>query len=196
MNSHMTPFDFSASSKFAKLSFSSVYPLVCSIGEDSDYLRHLEEWIAVKISGFYSRKPWEEKLVDLCKRTAPVHVVWCFPSFPCSSGDKANVRFPQPPKQKHLRQFESIPHINLDDHFSSPKLLNFSCVFLSRAKAYQLLGHPDLSKTAWITGLNLSRLDRDFFIQTKKKSDEKVTYVSQWRKEWPTFAPKLCVSID
>lgn len=142
MNSHMTPFDFSASSKFAKLSFSSVYPLVYSIGEDSDYLWHLEEWMAVKISGVHSRKPWWEMLVESCKRTANVRVLWCFSSFPCSSGDKANVRFPQPPKQKHLLwEFESIPHISLDYHPRPPEApkpllhISFLCQSLSTLRS-------------------------------------------------------------
>lgn len=137
---------------------------------------------------------WDAGLVS-CKRTASVRVLWWFPSFPCLSGDKANVRFPQPPKQKHLLwKFESIPHINLDYHFPHPKLLNFSCIFLSCAKAYQLWGHLDLSKTAWITGLSLSRLDRNFFIQTEKSLMRKLLMSPSGGRSGPPFLLG-CVSV-
>lgn len=107
-----------------------------------------------------------------------------------SSCNKANVKFPQPPQQKQpLGEFIGILQVSLDYHFS-PLSSWFSCIFLSCAKAYQCFGYLDMSKTARITGLNLSRLDGDVFIQTKV-SDEKVTHVSQWRTVWPTFAQKL-----
>lgn len=194
MSLHITPFDFSASSKYTKLLYSAVYPLVYSIWDDSDYLWHLEEYIIPEISGFHSWKPWDEMLVIQSKRTANVRILCCFSSFPFSSCDKTDLRFPQPPKQKHLWESERILKINLDYHFFPPQLLNFSCIFLSSAKAYQLLGHLDVSKMVRITELNISRLDRDLFIQTKKKkiSDEKITSNSQWRKKWPIFACKFC----
>ena len=68
-------------------------------------------------------------------------ILWCFSSLPLSSCDKAYVRFPQPPKQKHcLWEFESILHINLDYHFppSAPELLLhifFLCQSLSTVRS-------------------------------------------------------------
>lgn len=63
LSSHMTPFDFSASSKHTKLLFSAVYPFIYSIWDDSDYLWHLEECTIPEISGLHSWKPWDETLV-------------------------------------------------------------------------------------------------------------------------------------
>lgn len=71
-----------------------------------------------EIAGLHSWNPgaemlaYEPKELQMC-------ILWCFPSFPFSSCDKADMRFPQAAKQKHLWESESILQINLDAHFSS-----------------------------------------------------------------------------
>ena len=51
----------------------------------------------------------------IIQTSSNVCTLWCVLSFSVSSCDKANVRFPQPPKQKHLLwESESILKINLD----------------------------------------------------------------------------------
>lgn len=76
------------------------------------------------------------------------------------------------------------------------QFLNFSCIFLSCAKAYQLSGHLDMSKTSWITELNLSGLDRNFFIQTKNSLIRKLFMSPSRARRQSTFAHMLYVSID
>lgn len=53
-----------------------------------------------------------------------------------------------------------------------------------------------MSRSTWITRLNLSSLDRDSFISVKNMSEEKVALVSQWRREGPILPHKLDLSIE
>lgn len=123
------------------------------------------------VSGLHDGKSRDEILVLSSKRTANACILGCFPSL--FSHFKLWYRLREvstaTPTKHVLWGFESIPHINIDDHplcppdswtspayfFPLPELINSEVIGMCQKR---------LGSQGW----TLSRLDRNFFIQTQK----------------------------
>lgn len=167
MSSRIAPFDLPASSRYTNLFFSAVYLLVYSV---EMILTTPDTWKSTS-----SRSIWPPRLETLrwdigniIQKNHKCVDALVFSLFPFRAVIKHTWGFhSHADKTSTLRIWECSTHQLRWSFFPLGSWTSLAYFFPS-AKAYQLWGHRDMSKPAWITGLNLSRSDRDFFIQTQK----------------------------